>query len=75
MAGMPVPLKIANNIHSTYTIYKNLDDKEDNDSWYVSYIKSLLGNSKDEREENLYVIADKDETITLNNETSTKIKL
>ena len=74
VASIPVPLRIASNIHTGYTLYKNLDDNPENDSWYVSYIKSLFAKDKEE-DVTLYTIADKGETVILNSNPLPKIKL
>ena len=72
VASMPVPFKIANNIHTAYTVYKNIDNNPDNDSWYVSYIKSLFG--KEEETESLYAY-EEDNSILLNTPPTPRIKL
>ena len=60
MASAPIPLRIASNIHSGYSVYKNLDDDPENDSWYMGYIKSIFGKQK---EEVLFVFEDKETII------------
>ena len=73
VASVPIPLRIASNIHSGYSLYKNLDNDPENDSWYVSYIKSFF--AKDKEDEPIYEIDNKDEVIALNSEPIPEIKL
>lgn len=73
MAGVPVPLKIASNIHSVYTLYKNTDDDPGNDSWYVSYLKSFF--TKDKKDDPIFTIADREKPVSLNSDPSPEIKL
>ena len=72
IATAPVPLRIASNLHTGYSLYKNMDDNPDNDSWYMSYIKSVFGK---EKEEVLFVFEDKDMVIEYYNNPAANIKL
>ena len=72
MASAPIPLRIASNLHSGYSVYKNLDDNPDNDSWYMGYIKSIFGK---EKEEVLFVFEDKDKVIEYYNNPASNIRL
>lgn len=73
IASMPIPLRIANNIHTGYSLYKNLDGKPENDSWYMSYLKSFIG--KDKEEETLFAYEDEDRSLSFRNNSSLDISL
>lgn len=70
---MPIPLRIANNMHTGYALYKNLDNKPENDSWYMGYIKSFFG--KDKEKQRSIVFEDENRSLSFKNNHSLNINL
>ena len=42
IAAIPLPIRIASNIHTAITVIKNTDDNPDNDSWIVVKLRERL---------------------------------
>ncbi len=42
IAAIPLPLRLASNIHTAVTVIKNTDDNPDNDSKIISYLTEKL---------------------------------
>ncbi len=60
-------------MHTGYSLYKNLDDKPENDSWYMGYIKLLFGIDKEE--ETLFAFEDENRSLSFRNNNSLHINL
>lgn len=73
IASVPIPLRIASNVHTGYSLYKNLDNNPENDSWYMGYIKSLFGKHKEE--ETLFAFEDDGKIISFADNPSLKLNL
>lgn len=39
IAAIPLPLRIASNVHTAIMVIQDIDDNPDNDSWIADYIK------------------------------------
>ncbi len=42
IAAVPLPLKIASNLHTAVTVINNMDDNPDNDGWLVDNVRKVL---------------------------------
>ncbi len=42
IAAIPLPLKIASNIHTAFTVINNTDDNPDNDGWIANNLREVL---------------------------------
>jgi len=42
IAAIPLPIRIASNIHTAFTVINNTDDNPDNDSWIVVSLRERL---------------------------------
>ena len=42
IAAVPLPLKIASNLHTAVTVINNTDDNPDNDGWLVDNVREML---------------------------------
>lgn len=42
IVAIPLPLRVANNIHTAVTVVNNMDDNPDNDGWMVNNVREVL---------------------------------